>query len=220
MTALFCQPHPVLNYRTDVYIGNKNVCIPPGETRTITIEGALEPVHGLSLLETGWRVACWNAEDVTVAPATSVLLSFGRQDGTTFGFSRELGHDGVRSAGDGGHLDAAEIPHFVSAKSPLHITFDLTPEQVGASVLRLHTADRSQQTTAVVEVTLNDRPYELTLPTGIGRHDTEPGRPGLPATTTLALPADGVRPGMNVLALTISNDGWFTWDALDLALRS
>ena len=40
MTALFCEPHPLLNYRTDLFINNNHCFIPPGESRTITIRAA------------------------------------------------------------------------------------------------------------------------------------------------------------------------------------
>ena len=40
MTALFCEPHPLIEYRTDLFIDNNHCFIPPGESRTITIRTA------------------------------------------------------------------------------------------------------------------------------------------------------------------------------------
>ena len=37
MTALFCAPHPLIEYRTDLFVANNHCFIPPGERRTISI---------------------------------------------------------------------------------------------------------------------------------------------------------------------------------------
>ena len=43
MTALFCEPHPLLEYRTDISILNNHAFVPPGETRSITHPGVPQP---------------------------------------------------------------------------------------------------------------------------------------------------------------------------------
>ena len=81
MTALFCEPHPLLEYRTDLFIDNNHCFIPPGESRTITIRAAETGREGgLSLAQTGWRLSCWNADDVVIEPSDDVLLAVGRRD--------------------------------------------------------------------------------------------------------------------------------------------
>ena len=55
MTALFCEPHPLLAYRTDLDIENNHAFIPPGETRLITISAPVNSQSGLTLAQTGWR---------------------------------------------------------------------------------------------------------------------------------------------------------------------
>ena len=62
MTALFCEPHPLLEYRTDITMLNNHAFVPPGETRSITLRAPVKP--GLSLAQIGWRVSCWNAGDI------------------------------------------------------------------------------------------------------------------------------------------------------------
>ena len=83
MTALFCQPHPVLSYRRDIDTDNNQAFIPPGETRVITISAPTTSDKELSLAATGWRFSCWNADDLTIAPADELLFSIGRRDAMT-----------------------------------------------------------------------------------------------------------------------------------------
>ena len=40
MTAFFCEVHPLISYRTDLFIDNNHCFVPPGESRTITIRGS------------------------------------------------------------------------------------------------------------------------------------------------------------------------------------
>ena len=80
MTALFCAPHPLLEYRTDIDVLNNHISVPPGEKRAVTILAPKTPKGGLSLAQTGWRFSCWNADEATVQPSDEVLLSVGRRD--------------------------------------------------------------------------------------------------------------------------------------------
>ncbi len=80
MTAFFCEPHPLISYRTDLFIENNNCFIPPGESRLITIRADRNAECGLTLAQTGWRISSWNADDLTVMPSGNVLLSVGRRD--------------------------------------------------------------------------------------------------------------------------------------------
>ena len=62
MTALFCEPHPLIEYRTDLFIDNNHCFIPPGESRTITIQpirvaGEGQGMADLTLAQTGWRLS-------------------------------------------------------------------------------------------------------------------------------------------------------------------
>ncbi len=83
MTALFCEPHPLIEYRTDLLIDNNHCFIPPGETRTITIRSAVKPAGGLTLAQTGWRVTTWNADDRVIEPSGERLDGDGRRDAMT-----------------------------------------------------------------------------------------------------------------------------------------
>ena len=66
MTALFCEPHPLLEYRTEITILNNHAFVPSGETRSITLRASVKP--GLSLAQIGWRLSCWNADDILIQP--------------------------------------------------------------------------------------------------------------------------------------------------------
>ena len=59
MTALFCEPHPLIEYRTDLFMDNSHCFIPPGESRTLTIKATKGTRGALTLGQTGWRVSCW-----------------------------------------------------------------------------------------------------------------------------------------------------------------
>ena len=87
MTALFCEPHPLLSYRTDIDIKNNYAFVPPGERRTITISAPADSTEGLTLAQTGWRISCWNADDAVIKPSSDVLFSIGRRDAMTREFA-------------------------------------------------------------------------------------------------------------------------------------
>ena len=103
MTALFCEPHPLLSYRTDIDIENNYAFVPPGERRVITISAPADSPEGLTLAQTGWRISCWNADDVVIEPSADVLFSIGRRDAMTREICRlrrsgaDRGHDGCRT---------------------------------------------------------------------------------------------------------------------------
>ena len=116
MTALFCEPHPMLAYRTDLFIANNNCFIPPGESRVVTIRGPRRAADGLTLRQTGWRISCWNADDVTIEPSADVLLSIGRRDKTCREFSGYFSAKaGPLAALRGNRPDAARFSYRLDA---------------------------------------------------------------------------------------------------------
>ncbi|MES2307598.1 MAG: sugar-binding domain-containing protein, partial [Verrucomicrobiota bacterium] len=89
MTSLFCEPHPMMAYRTDISIENNPCFIPPGESRTMRIRGSGAKRGStktkylgerFSLENLGWRIECWNADPVVIEPGVDVLLTVGRWD--------------------------------------------------------------------------------------------------------------------------------------------
>ena len=219
MTALFCEPHPLIDYRTDLFMDNKNCFIPPGESRVITVRCLKS--EGLSLAETGWRVSCWNADDVTVEPAGDVMLALGRRDQ----MCREyLGYMDVTKVNDvkpvtvkGSRPDSSTMPYILDSKGLACFEFPASESQAkGPARLRLHTADQSKDVEAVVEVTLNDKTFVQTLPSGIGIQKTDPAHLAFPAAAVFELPVEVLKTGNNELKVRVTNAGWFTWDSMDL----
>lgn len=193
MTALFCEPHPLLVYRTDLIIDNNHCCIPPGETRVISIRAPRRARCGLTLAHTGWRISCWNAGEVMIAPSEDVLLSVGRWDKMCqefIGGSPVLAGDKV-------------------------VTHEFAAPASGPARLRIHTADQSPEP-AVVGVSINGRMIERALPAGMGIQRADPYHLAYPATLEFDLLETDIRSGTNRLEIRVSNGGWFSWDALDL----
>jgi len=221
MTALFCEPHPLLNYRTDLYIENKNVCIPPGESRRLIIHGPRNPREGLSLEQTGWRITAWNAGDVILDASDDMLLSFGRQDAMAREF---LGYDVPETAAQPGKItvagcrpDSGHIPYRLLPGQVLRLEFQVAEIWWhSCSRLRIHTADACAEIESLLQIAVNDEPFELLLPKGLGLQVVQPAHLAFPTTASLELPAGAVRPGDNAIELRILNEGWITWDALDL----
>ncbi len=211
MTALFCEPHPLIEYRTDLLIDNSHCFIPPGESRIMTIRAnrgrtdAKDGHGGLTLEQTGWRISCWNADDVTVRPHESVLLAVGRRDGMCREFMEE-----TRSHGTVG-------PHILEAGHHAAFEFKATRGQARwPARLRIHASDQSKDVAADIEVTVNGKRFQQSLPIGLGVQDAVPARLAFATTAEFELPEGVVRSGGNELKIRVPNSGWFTWDALDL----
>lgn len=221
MTALFCLPHPLIEYRTDLFIENGECFIPPGQLRTITIRSDVRRDGGPGLAQTGWRLSCWNAADVVVEPSTDVLLAVGRRDK----MCREyLGYfdpkkikEGESGAIEGTRPDTAKLPFLLDNKKPARFEFQLSDTQAKHSArLRIHTADQAEKTPTKVTVTLNGRRMEGSLPAGLGIQRTDPAHLAFPATLEFQVPVADLRPGKNILEVHVREDGWFSWDAMDL----
>ena len=65
-------------------------------------------------------------------------------------------------------------------------------------------------------MTINGPPFNVTLPMGLGMQDRDPPQLAFPATAEITVPQGVLKPGENVIEVRVSNDGWFTWDALDM----
>jgi beta-mannosidase len=230
MTALICEPHPLLEYRTDVSIDNNHCFVPPGESRTMTIKklpcgrtsGKAETrVHRPTLAQTGWRISCWNADDVVLEPSTDVLLAAGRRDAMCREFC------GYESPGKlpkdakvtlvGKRPDATTLPFLLAGKSSAAFEIQVDAgHATQASRLCLHAADQAADVATAVEITVNGKRWSATLPKGLGIQRNEPSHLAFPATIELPLPRDTLVVGKNLLEVRVSNSGWFTWDAMSL----
>lgn len=220
MTALFCEPHPLIEYRTDLFIDGNHNFIPPGESRTMTIKAA-KRAGGLSLAQTGWRISCWNADDVTMESSDDVLLAVGRRDQMCreyLGYVVPSEAVGVHTAFlEGTRPDTAKLPYLLDKGKVARFEFPLSDAQAKrAARLRIHAADQAAASRTMVAAVLNGRRIEGRLPTGLGIQHTDPAHLAFPATVEFEVPATNLRPGKNVLEVHVEGDGWFSWDALDL----
>ncbi|MCL5096194.1 MAG: hypothetical protein M1608_01400 [Candidatus Omnitrophica bacterium] len=221
MTALFCEPHPLINYRTDLFIDNNHCFIPPGESRTLTIRASKNAPGGLSLSETGWWVSCWNANDVVIHPSDTVLLAVGRRDQMCreyLGyFDPAKAKDAKQTVLQGGRPDSSRLPYLMNGERLARFEFRASDSKVkGPARLRIYTADQSKDTRTVVKVTINDRSIEQALPEGIGLQMANPAQLAFPATLVFEVQPGILRKGRNLMEVRVKNDGWFTWDAADL----
>ena len=220
MTAFPCEVHPLVSYRTDLFIDNNHCFIPPGESRTITIRADIQAPCGLTLAQTGWWISAWNADQVTIAPSDEVLLSVGRRDGMCrefAGASLPATVPAARSATMAGtRLAPARMPFRLEGGQTARFEF---PAGEAAATrparLRLHTADQSNDIRAVVLVKVNGRSFEQSLPHGLGIQITDPAHLAYPATAEFVLPAGTLRNGNNSVDVQVTNAGWFTWDSLE-----
>ncbi len=217
MTALFCEPQPLLAYRTDLSIDGNYRCIPPGETRSITIRGPRDSRDGFSLAQTGWRVACWNAAALIVPPSDDVLLSIGRRDSMCREFLPSVesaSHNEQAIAGK--VLEPKSLNHLLRRGETLWIVFTLAASPESAARLRLHSADQDSQTAPQLHVELNGAVFSGALPTGLGIQEREPEHLAFPQTLEFRVPSGTLRAGRNRLRIRLENQSWLTWDSMDL----
>ncbi|MCX6923870.1 MAG: discoidin domain-containing protein, partial [Verrucomicrobia bacterium] len=222
MTALFCEPHPLIAYRTDLFMDNCNCFIPPGESRTITIRAERPEQGGLTLAQTGWRLTTWNADDVVIEPDADVLLAVGRHDRMCGEFKGYSKPDAISLTAStqitvqGQRADASATPFLLGEGSAVTWIFQVDEAHAaGPARLQLHTADQSADASAVVEVTLNGAVYPRALAKGLGVQRRDPAHLAFTQTLTLEVPAGVLRAGQNTLRIR-SRNGWWTWDAVDL----
>ena len=219
MTAFPVEPHPLISYRTDLFIDNNHCFIPPGESRTLTIRSEKNSRSGLTLAQTGWRISCWNAEEVTVAPRVEVLLAVGRRDKMCREFAGYFEPNKIAEATaatlSGTRPDPAQLPYRLDGGKSVCFEFhgNAAADKQGGR-LRIHTADQSKEKT-VVSVNLNGNAMEQILPTGYGIQKDDPAYMACPVTLEFAVPAGVLREGGNVLKVQVTS-GWFTWDSVEI----
>ncbi len=135
----------------------------------ISIRASSHPDSALSLAQTGWTISTWNADDVTVAPSADVLLSVGRWDK----MCREFGgyfdvnqvSNGVGTVCRGSRPDAGKLPYRLSGASTARFEFNCDGGQGNRPArLRIHTADQADTAPTVVQIAINGRTMEQTLP--------------------------------------------------------
>lgn len=222
MTALFCEPRPMLSYRTDIDIDNNHAFVPPGETRRINISAPVDSAVGLSLPQTGWRITCWNADDVYIPPSDDVILSIGRQDAMTREYARN--EDNTQSADapdvaiEGKRPNPAALPYLMTKDFTVSFGFDVADDRDRSARLRLHTADQDESLAPQLQVMFNGKRFESMLGKGLGIQKDDPDHLAFPQSCVISLPGGTLRGGRNTLELRLLNPSWFSWDAIDLII--
>jgi hypothetical protein len=173
------------------------------------------------LRQTGWRISCWNADDVVIEPSDDVLLAVGRRDRMCREFSGYFDISkikDVRSATlQGNRPDPSQLPCLLDGGMRARFEFPLSAAHAGRPArLRIHAADQSKDVRAAVEVTVNGKSFEQSLPQGLGIQNADPAHLAFPATAVFEIPSGVFREGTNVFEVRVNKDGWFTWDSLDL----
>lgn len=219
ITAMFCEAHPLLVYRTDLFINQNHCCIPPNESRLVTIQTPVSSETSLSLLQTGWRISCWNADDCRIAPHESVLLALGRRDTTSGGYlEADPGVELVEVVG--AFPDPTVIPALLGGTTTTRrIRFSFAVNDVQASSiarLLIHSADQDDTRKANVGIAVNGNDFSASFPCGLGIQIHDRSQLAFPATLQFDLPVGTLHVGNNLLEIYIANDSWFAWDALHL----
>ena len=218
MTAFPVEPHPLISYRTDLIVDNNHCFIPPGESRTITIRADRNAACGLSLAQTGWWISSWNAEKLTEPPSDDVLLAVGRRDRMCREF---LGYFEPEKAAEAKavvtNADPGQVTYLMDAGKTVRFEFPVPAAAAGKPVtVRLHTSDQSKEVAAAVVVSVNGRSADQPLPTGLGMQKANPQQLAYAASLEFSLPAGSLQAGANALDVKVANDGWFTWDSLEI----
>ncbi len=223
MTAFFCEPHPLLAYRTDFSIENNHICIPPGESHAIVIQAPLDSQTELTLAQTGWRLSCWNAADIVIPPSDDVIFSIGRRDAMTREFMGEADLSRTDDKREvvirGNRPDPAKLPWLMADGHTVTFEFDVASQAGQAARLCLHTGDQDSVQAPQVNVAVNGHQFDGALSRGYGLQREDPDHLASPQTLVLDLPLGTLAPGRNRIELRLNNASWFTWDAIDLVRR-
>ena len=223
MTAFPVEPHPLISYRTDLFIDNNHCFIPPGESRTITIRSEKNSRSGLTLAQAGWRISSWNAEDIVVKPSAEVLLAVGRRDKMCREFAGYFEPEKIAEAKaatlSGARPDPSLLPCRLEGGKTVRFEFPGNSDVAKrVALLRIHTADQSKEK-AVVSLKLNGKAMEQTLPAGLGIQNSDPAHLAYPETLEFAVPAGVLRKDANVLEVQVASGGWFTWDSVEIVSK-
>lgn len=222
MIALFGEFHPLINYRTDLFIKNNHFFIPPGESRIIEVRANRDSSSGLTLSQTGWKLTCWNADDVVIQPDDGVILSLGRKDSMCREFQGYNNPSNIDSSNTvelhGNRPNPSALP-FLQKGAAVRFVFDVSKEQARFPFrLRIHTSDQSMNIAADVRISINGKSRHAVLKKGLAIQNADPAHLAFPATIAFDLPKGTLKSGRNILEINVTNGGWFTWDAMDMTV--
>ena len=112
--------------------------------------------------------------------------------------------------------DPSALPLLMTRDRRVSFIFDAGAGVAGPARLRLHTADQAQSHKPLIIATLNGRAFQTELDTGLGIQNSDPAHLAFPQTVAIDLPRGTLVEVANTLEVSVVNDSWFTWDAIDL----
>jgi hypothetical protein len=80
--------------------------------------------------------------------------------------------------------------------------------------LMIHSADQDSAREAQVEVLVNGQRFSGAFPCGLGIQVEDRFHLAFPASLQFDFPPGLLRAGDNLLEISVTNDSWFSWDAL------
>jgi hypothetical protein len=138
---------------------------------------------------------------VAIQPHESVLLAVGRRDRMCGEFLE----------------DGSDPSHLLSSNGVARFEFALEHIRAGRpALLGVHTADQSKEISPEIEVLVNGKSFKQTIPAGLGLQKDDLHHLAFAKKAKFELPAGTLRAGKNEVEVRVRNDGWFTWDAMDV----
>lgn len=206
MTALLVEPQPILSYRTDLFIDNNFLHIPPRQSRNVRISA--KAGNSLTLMQTGWRIDCRNADSIMIDPDGSVVLSMGRIDRTNRGFSQDSSFSCFTS--DNGRVDDSLVPYLIDKEQ----TFLFNVVHVTDLMAHLHFSDQCESGFEAI-LSINDEPFTICADGGLGAQKNDREQLAYAAQVLVGIPASYLHLGENSMKI-VPLKGWAAWDALQL----
>lgn len=216
MTALFCEFHPLLEYRTDISVDNNFLFIPPNEKRIVNIRANKREETELNLDQIGWKIDCWNSDSVYILPSKDIIMFSGRKDVMCQEYSKDLTKNTIQSNKPYSEFKSNEISYLVEKRQKY--SFFIENIEGNKALLRIHTCDQSDDTNTLVRVKINEFEIEKTLQKGLGIQKKDMYHLAYPQTMEIEVPIEKLKPGVNNLQIDVMNTGWFTLDSIDFRI--
>ena len=118
---------------------------------------------------------------------------------------------------NGRRPDSASLPYLLGGQRQARFHFEARQAQIKEPArLRIHLSDLDSTADPVLQVVVNERRYQRTLPRGLGIQKDQPYHLAFPASVVFDLPAGLLKAGDNTIEVGLANPSWVTLDAMDL----
>ena len=121
---------------------------------------------------------------------------------------------------NGRRPDSASLPYLLGGQRQARFSFEAREAQLKRPArLRIHLSDLDATADPMLQVVVNERRYQRTLPRGLGIQKDQPYHLAFPASVVFDLPAGLLTTGKNTVDLRLANSSWVTLDAMELITR-